>query len=188
MIGTLAAAAILFTAQDAPQLKPLRPVQLTDVVGTVYQAPKPSAKASVFLFIAVDCPIANRYAPELRKIIDEYREKEVAFFLIYVDPTFSSSDIKEHITEYKLHAPAILDAKHSLVNALGITVTPEAAVVAPDGTVKYRGRINDANLDHGKFRQATRDDLRISLDEVLAGKAVGIPLTRAVGCDIPDIK
>ena len=49
-------------------------------------------------------------------------------------------------------------------------MSPEAAVFAADGSIKYRGRINDLYVDLGKKRNAaTTHDLRDALDAVLAG-------------------
>src|SRR5438034_199604 len=44
------------------------------------------AKASVFIFISNDCPISNRYAPEIRRLCDEFSRQRVAFWLVHPDP------------------------------------------------------------------------------------------------------
>ena len=61
-----------------------------------------------------------------------------------------------------------------LVQLSGASVTPQAAVLSPDGTVLYLGRIDNRVEDFGKQRpQATVPDLRNALDALLAGKPVG---------------
>ena len=51
----------------------------------------------------------------------------------------------------------------------------------------YRGRIDDRVADFGKRRvEPTRRDLRLALDDILAGKPVQTRLTKAVGCYIPE--
>lgn len=159
----------------------------SDVDGAPVTVPVEGAKATVVLFVAVDCPISNRYAPELARIQGEYGPKGVKFVRIYLDSSFSSADFREHAEEFKLAMPAVLDAKHEIVKLVGATVTPEAAVLGSDGLLKYRGRIDDSYLEHGRLRlEEPRRDLRIALDEVLAGKPVSVPLTPAIGCGIPD--
>ena len=40
-------------------------------------------KAIVFLFTSTDCPISNRYAPEVRRIAEAFGPKGVVFRLVY---------------------------------------------------------------------------------------------------------
>ncbi len=50
----------------------------------------------------------------------------------------------------------------------------------------YRGRIDNVYASLGKRRaEATEKDLRKALDEVLSGKPVSTPQTKAIGCYIP---
>jgi len=66
---------------------------------------------------------------------------------------------------------------------------PEAVVVLADGSIAYRGRIDNFYADYGKPRRmATEHNLRDALDAVLARKAVERPSTTPVGCFIPDLK
>ncbi len=161
---------------------------LTDING-IDHGPLVNSKnrANVVYFIMTDCPIANRMAPEINRICDEYAAQDVGCFLAYVDPGLTNEAIREHIKDYSHDCcPAINDAKQVLVAKGGATVTPEAAVFSPRGEVLYRGRINDLYVALGKPRREARvHDLRNALDEVLAGKPVTNPETRAIGCYIP---
>jgi hypothetical protein len=83
----------------------------------------------------------------------------------------------------------LLDPAHVLVKKTGVTIAPEVAVLAPDGKILYRGRIDDWYIDYGKRRAApTQRDLRNALDAIVQGKAVPRPTTRAIGCDLPEAK
>lgn len=144
-----------------------------------------ASKATVLLFIAHECPIANRYAPEIARIQKEYSSKGVDFYRVYVMPLKEASIAKAHGEEYKLPFDALLDPNRKLVDAVNATVTPEAAVVGPKGTLLYRGRIDDQNIEHGKIREGYRRDLRVALDEILAGKPVSVKETPAIGCFLP---
>ena len=44
------------------------------------------AKATVFLFTSTDCPISNRYAPEVQRVYRAFAPKGVRFFLVYPNP------------------------------------------------------------------------------------------------------
>lgn len=145
------------------------------------------SKYSVILFIAHDCPIANRYVPEIRRIVNEYSKKDVAFTRIYMLETEDADLVEEHTADYELSFPALLDPRKDLVKKCGVRVTPEAVVFDAKGVMKYRGRIDDVNVEHGRVKEDYRRDLRIALDEVLAGKPVSVPSTAAVGCFISGI-
>jgi hypothetical protein len=165
----------------------LSPRQVQTATGAAFTLPAPEAKATVVLFTAVDCPIANRFAPEVSRIASDFGKQGFAFLRVYVDKTVPLADVIKHGDEFKLDFPATRDDSHALVKALGATVTPEAAVVGADGTLLYRGRINDLWLEHGRARDGEyRHDLRIALEEISAGKPVTLPFTAAIGCGIPD--
>jgi hypothetical protein len=83
----------------------------------------------------------------------------------------------------------LLDREHRLVAATGVTITPEVAVVTADGRVAYRGRIDDSYPQIGvKRRSPTQRDLRAALSALLAGRQAPTPRTKAVGCEIPDLR
>ena len=93
---------------------------------------------------------------------------------------------RAHASEFGYPCPALLDPEHHLVKHAGATVTPEAAVFGPDGTRRYRGRIDDRYPSLGRPReQVTRRDLRSALDALLSGRPIPAPTTKAVGCFIP---
>jgi thiol-disulfide isomerase/thioredoxin len=151
------------------------------------QAPA-GTKAIVFLFTSTDCPISNRYAPEVRRIAEAFAAKGVVFRLVYPNPAEDAKAIREHMTAYS-YAGAfepVRDPKLALVKFTGVSVTPEAVIVA-GGKVVYRGRVDDRYVDLGRERPApTRRDLFEALTAVVAGKPVAQATTQAVGCFISD--
>jgi ribosomal protein L35AE/L33A len=144
-------------------------------------------KAIVFLFTSTECPISNRYAPEVRRLAQAYGAKGVVFRLIYPNPAETPAAIREHIAAFQYAgAEALRDPAHALVKLAGATVTPEAAVYT-GGRLAYRGRIDNRYVELGVERPAaTQRDLADALAAVVAGKAVASPTTQAVGCFIAD--
>ncbi len=144
--------------------------------------------ASVFLFMRSDCPISNRYAPELRRLHESFAPRGVRFWLVYVDPQEKPESIQRHAEEYQVPGEIIRDSRHELVRLTGARVTPEAAVFDAGGSLVYRGRIDDRYPDFGKARaKPNRRDLMLALESVLQGDPVAEPETRAVGCFIADL-
>ena len=122
----------------------------------------------MFLFTSTDCPISNRYAPEVRRLEELFGPKGVAFRLVYPNPAEPAAAIREHMSAfaYGEAAVALRDPAHALVKFVHATVTPEAAVYA-GGRVVYRGRIDDRHVDLGVDRPAaTTRDLADALSAV----------------------
>lgn len=143
---------------------------------------------SVFLFLRSDCPIANRYAPELRRLHEAFSPRGVRFWLVYVDPQEEAESIQQHAEEYQVPGEILRDSHHDLVRLTGARVTPEAAVFDAEGRLAYRGRIDDRFPDFGKARaKPNRRDLKLALEAVLNGEPVAEAETRAVGCFIADL-
>jgi hypothetical protein len=146
---------------------------------------KCNAKAIVFFFVRTDCPISNRYAPEIERLAGRYAHDGVAFWLVYPDASTSVGEIDQHRNEYHLSVPALRDPRHALVKMAKVKVTPEAAVFTSDGNEVYRGRIDDRYVDFGKERPApTTHDLDEVLKRMIGGKPMAGSATRAIGCYI----
>lgn len=145
-------------------------------------------RAALLFFVQRDCPIANKFAPEIGRICAAYEPRGVGCYVVYIEPDISGDEAARHAREYKLRGRALLDAGRRLVAAAGATVTPEAAVFLPGGKVAYRGRIDDRYPALGKWRYPpTKHELRDALDAVLAGKLVNPRFTHAVGCFISQV-
>lgn len=175
------------TTTSAAQAPTWPSVSLVDLDGrSVNPFADSTNRAIVFLFISVDCPISNSYAPEVRRLHAEFAPKNVIFKLIYTDPDLAPDEIRKHLKEYDYPCGALRDPKHELVRLAKARVTPEVAIFAPQSGLVYRGRIDDRFVDFGKKRpNPTVRDLKNALQAVLAGKPVAPSATRAIGCYIP---
>jgi hypothetical protein len=161
-------------------------VSVKDLGGVARNIPEKKPRATVLFFITTDCPIANSYAPEIKRICADYEREKIAFYLVYSDPSISLKATQKHIKDFGYRCPAIRDANHALVKKVKATVTPEAVVLSPDDKLLYRGRIDDRYLDFGKKRtHPTTRDLRDALDAIVRDQPVPNPSTKAVGCFIP---
>jgi hypothetical protein len=143
-----------------------------------------AAPAVVLVFVRRDCPISNRYAPELRRIHDEFAPRGVRFWLVYHGSDDTADSVRRHRAEFTLPLEALRDPGHVLVRASGAQVTPEVAVYA-GGQLVYRGRIDDrySSPGHGKSGP-TIHDLADAIQAVLGGHPIRVARTQAVGCSI----
>lgn len=150
--------------------------------------------ASVFLFTRIDCPISNRYAPEVQRLAATFAADGVRFYLVYPNPNATAPDIRAHLADYGYDSAggdglmALRDPRQALASATGVAVTPEAAVLDTGGRLVYRGRIDDRWVAFGQVRaKPIRRDLQEVLSALVAGDPVEPRTTRAVGCFIEDL-
>lgn len=147
------------------------------------------AKALVFVFVSNECPIANRYAPEIERLHRRFASNQVQFFVVHADPAASVEAIETHTREYGYTCRVLRDADQKLARRAGAKVTPEAAVFLPNGRRIYRGRIDNRYMELGKARrEPTTRDLQAVLEAIVQGKPVRAAQTRAIGCHIPGLK
>lgn len=146
------------------------------------------AKAIVLIFISNDCPISNRYAPEIRRLCRRFSSRGVRFWLVHPNPDESIGAIRQHTKAYQYPCGVLRDLQHALVKKAGARVTPEAAVFTSRRQRVYHGRIDDRFLDFGQERpEPTRHDLQEALEACLGGKPVPVDTTKAIGCAIPEL-
>jgi len=168
-------------------LPTLRDFRLTDAAGESHTlADYREHKLIVLLFLGTECPVSNGYAPEFRRIVEEYAAQNVAVLGVHSDPSVTAKTARDHAAEYRLPFPILLDARQEVAHALGITTVPETVVLLPTGTVIYRGRVDDRYSADGKRRDTPRSqELRAAITAGLAGKSPAITQTKAFGCLLP---
>jgi hypothetical protein len=161
----------------------------TDLAGTSVQLfGTHGSRPTVLVFVRTDCPISNRYAPELIRLYKEFSARAV-FYLVYADPANTAGVIHQHMAEYSYTFGALRDPGHELVKLAKARVTPEAAVFSASGQLLYHGRIDNRYVDFGKsMPQPTRRDLEEALRSVVAGKPVQVTSAAAIGCFLADVQ
>jgi peroxiredoxin len=160
--------------------------QLRDTQGGLHtQAEFAGRKAIVLFFTTTDCPIANSYVPEMNRIHDVYASRGVLFYAVQTDLTIPEGDVAKYARDFRYSYPLLLDPNQQLVRFTRASVTPQAAILSPDGKLLYLGRVDNRVADFGKQRLTpTVTDLRNSLDAALAGKSIPHATTKSFGCAI----
>ena len=150
-----------------------------------------TSQAVVLFFVATDCPVSNRYAPEIHRLENEFAGKPVAFWIVYPNATETAATIQHNQASYGLGGPTLVRPRKELMALAHPTVTPESAVLVPDKAsaqgfrTAYVGRIDDRYVAFGKERpKATRHDLEAAISAVLNHQAVSPPGGPPVGCGI----
>ena len=160
-------------------------VKAVGLDGKPHLLPLRDARATLLIFILHDCPVCNRYAPEIARIESDYRSKGVDTYVVYEERDLTPAQGMAHAKSYGLTCGLLYDPAHSLAHEAGAVSTPEAVVLSPDRTVIYHGRIDDRFQHFGMANPApSHRDLRAALDSFLAGNSVAVAETPVVGCAI----
>jgi len=161
----------------------------TDLNGDPVTELAPAGTRAVVLFFAAsDCPISNRYIPEMQRLAKQFEPLGIHVWFVYPNPGDTAEVVRAHDLEFAIGASTALDRSQTLTRMARATTTPEAAVFVPHGTSLrevYRGRIDDRYLALGSERpQPAHHDLEEAIRAVLAAKPVPQPAGPPVGCSI----
>ncbi len=163
---------------------------LVDTSGTKHTpADWQRSKAVVLFFLGTECPVSNGYSPDMEALFAKYSPRGVACYGVHADPGVSAQQAATHAKDYRLTFPILLDPAQRLARMAGARVTPDAVVASPDGTVLYRGRIDDRYSLDGKRRdEPTTHELVDAIEAVLAGKTPTVRQTKAYGCPLRTLR
>jgi peroxiredoxin len=148
-----------------------------------------NAKGFIIVFTCNHCPFSKKYEDRIIDLAKKY--EPLGFPLIAInpnDPVREPEDSFENMVklakEKKYPFPYLWDESQGTAKAYGAQKTPHVYVLKKEGDtriVAYIGAIDDNSL---KAKDAKVKYVENAVDEILAGKAVSNPLTKAVGCTV----
>jgi peroxiredoxin len=141
--------------------------------------------ALVLIFSSNRCPTAKAYANRMNEVQREYGPHGVQLVAInsndpHLYPDEDLPRMVERAAEDRYSFPYVVDVGQRVARAYGPECTFHVFVLDADRRLRYRGRFDDARLPE----RVTSHDLRDALDDVLAGREVRRPETRAFGCSL----
>jgi len=147
------------------------------------------SRLRVVCFVGCDCPVAKLYAPRLKALAQQFAGRGVEFVAVNSNPQDSIAKLAKYAQDHGLDDssisfPMLKDHDGQVALRFGATRTPEVFVIDALGQMIYQGRIDDQYRPGVVTDQPTRDDLRIAIEEFLAGKMVSVATTAASGCRI----
>jgi hypothetical protein len=161
----------------------------TDLDGRPVDRLAPAGSRAVVLFFAAsDCPISNRYIPEIERLDQEFASDGVRFWWVYPNPEDRAEVVLRHDQQFNIEGHVVLDTEQRLTTMAHARITPEAAVFVAGGAALrevYRGRIDNRYLSLGQERpSATQHDLEEAIRALLSERPVPPPGGPTVGCSI----
>ena len=142
-----------------------------------------SGKNVVIIFVSTKCPYSNAFNKVMADLSKDYSAKGITVLGINSNKAETVADVAAHAKE---HFPfqVLKDEENKVADLYGAQVTPEAFVIDGTGTIRYHGALGNSKSPTTDASRANSDDIRVALDELLAGKQIAKDKTKAFGCSI----
>ena len=187
ILGTVANQVLAAPHADVPVGHTVSNFELKDLQGVTHAlADLKDAPVVVVTFMGVECPLAKLYGPRLTELAQKYADQGVVFLAIDSNAQDSLAEMTHFARTYRMEIPFLKDSGNGVADLFLAERTPEAFVLDKDRVVRYRGRIDDQyGFQTGvgyQRKEAVECELASAVDQLLAGKTVDKPITRAPGC------
>ena len=145
-----------------------------------------SAKALVVFFTCNHCPFVTGSDEVTRATAERFAEQGVAFVginsnSVNTHPNDGFEHMVARMDEQRFPWAYLHDASQDVARAYGGLRTPHFFVFDQDRKLMYTGRGVDSPRDTSKM---TVNDLENALEDHLAGRAVRVPKTNPIGCNV----
>ena len=142
-----------------------------------------AGKIVVLEWINPQCPYSRGHAERgtMKRLAEAYAPKDVVWLEINSTHTYDVAKNKAWHDEHKLPFPILDDHAGKVGRAYEAKTTPDMRIIARDGSVAYRGAIDD---DPQARAEKPTNYVAQALEELLAGKKVSTPLTQSYGCTV----
>jgi peroxiredoxin len=137
-------------------------------------------KAVVLIYMSTLCPYSKGYDTRYQELANKYGSLGVAVVGVNSNDNETDQMVVEDSFEHHFTFQILKDGNNIVADKYGATHTPEAYLIDNSGKLVYHGRI-DNSLE---LNQVKTHNLADAIDEVLAGKPVLNPETKAFGCSI----
>jgi peroxiredoxin len=166
--------------QPAPQFS------LPDQNGRTVNLSDYAGKVVVLEWFNNECPFVVKHYKEghMNALAKRYADQGVVWLAVNSTGTKGPSDNKAVAAEWKMDRPVLADQDGTVGKAYGATNTPHIYVIGKDGNVAYMGAIDDKRSDSTADIAGAKNYASQALDEIIAGKPVSEPQTKAYGCTV----
>ena len=176
---------IVFSALAYGQL-PVQNFTLNNVDGGPVSLDSYTSVAGIaVIFTGNECAFDNYYTDRIKLFIEMFSGK-IQFLLInsYVEPGESADKMAAKYKRWGFTVPYLIDKDQTAMNILGAKKSPEVFLLKNTGgkfMIVYQGALDDNPQMASDVKQTF---LKTSIDKLLAGQKIDVPVMRAVGCSI----
>jgi len=154
-----------------------RKVKLADLTG----------KIVVLEWFNSDCPFVRYHYDQATTMIDlakKYKDKNVVWLAVNSTSTTTPQANRQFAEKHKLPYPILDDRAGTVGRQYGARNTPHMFIIDKDGTLAYRGAIDNAPLGKVQGDGTKINYVDQALAELTADKDVTTPTTTPYGCTV----
>jgi len=139
----------------------------------------------VLVFMGNGCPTCKATEERLFSIQSDYGKLGVQLVAVNsnnaaISPPDTLEEMRTRARESKYPFPYLKDDGATLARSIGARTTPHAFILDKSRILRYRGRVDNARQKH----LVTVHDVRLALEDLIAGRDVAVPDTDSFGCGI----
>lgn len=136
-----------------------------------------------------ECPFVKKHynheSDTMNSMVKEWEGKDVVWLRVNsAAKAYSAGDaenVKKAVEEWNITTPMLVDADGKVGKMYGAMRTPEMYVITSEGVLAYHGAIDN---DSRAQAPGTVNYVKQAVADIIAGRAVATPTTRAYGCSI----
>jgi hypothetical protein len=179
-------AALIFAltpqALDAQEFRlgaPISDFVISDMSGRTVKYSPVKGGITVVMFFSTRCPISNAFNYRRNTLYKEFAGP-VTFIAVDSNANQSLDEVREYAHAVEFDFPVYKDVDNVVADRFGAQITTETYAIDSSGIVRYHGYLEDSPNP----TRAKHQGLRHAIEELLEGKPVTMPETKAVGCNI----
>jgi len=154
-----------------------------------------AGKPLLVMFICNHCPYVKHVAPELARIGNDYGDVLGIVAIqsndIVAYPDDAPDKMKEEAELRGYTFPYVLDEDQSVAKAYSAACTPDFFLFDADHKLVYRGQLDETRphrVASGQYDDrdghANGEDLRLAIEQLIAGDPVTVQQIPSMGCNI----
>lgn len=141
-------------------------------------------KTVVLFFVSDKCQVTWLYEQRTGKLIQDFKARDVVFLGIRSSAGDSAREIRAYCEAKNFDIPVLFDDGNVVADYFGVRVTPQYAVIDPNGVLRYFGAFDDIQVP-GKLEQAAetaqKQYVRAAVEAILGGREVETKEARGYG-------
>lgn len=138
------------------------------------------------MFSCNTCPYVIKNQDRTKDIAAYALNKKVGVIVLNSNEAYRKGEdsytaMQEYAKSQQYNWPYVIDQNHQVADAYGATKTPEIFLIDKEGTLVYKGAIDDSPAD---YKKVERIHLRHAIDEMVTKKDIAVKESKSVGCTI----
>ncbi len=142
-------------------------------------------RGMVIFYISPECPLCQNYTVAIRDIIETYSDENLSFLGVVSGEFYPREEVLKYQVRYDLDLKIVLDPDFKLAKYYAAEITPEAHLIDSNGSLLYKGAIDNWAISLGQKRQKpTEFYLASAIDAYFDNREINPKETKPVGCFI----